>query len=149
MKLQLKSLLIFLGASFILFTGFKSAGLRDAQILQANGQSSPVSIRTSFTGGAFPTLTGTFTTNGAIETSGDIVMDMYPNVSGIRSHFVLTLVSSNGTITIHQNCVFSNLSSKGNWKIVNGTGAYTNLKGNGSVLMLPFGEEMEGDISKN
>jgi Protein of unknown function (DUF3224) len=147
MKLQLKLLLIFSGASFILFTGFKSADLRDAQALQASNKPSPVSITASFTGGVFPSWTGTFTASGAIETSGKVTMDIDPNVNGIRAHFVLTLESSNGTITINQNCQFSTSPPKGNWKIVSGTGAYADLKGNGKFVFLPYAEAMEGDIN--
>jgi hypothetical protein len=148
MKFQLKSLLILSAASFILFTGFKSADLRDAQALHATAQPSKIAITTTFTGGLFPTYTGTFTASGAIETSGDVTLDIDPNISGIRAQFVLTLKSWNGsTITIHQQCQFSTSPAKGRWEIVNGTGDYADLRGNGSILMVPYGEEMEGDLN--
>ena len=58
------------------------------------------------------------------------------NSHGNRIHCVYTFVAPEGTIIIHEECVYSTpLQGQGRWEIVSGTGAYTNLKGNGSALM--------------
>jgi hypothetical protein len=66
--------------------------------------------------------------------------------NGVRAHCVVVLVTSDGTITIHQECVFTTNPPQGRWEIVSGTGAYANLKGNGSLTMPPNTEAMTGTI---
>jgi hypothetical protein len=100
---------------------------------------------------AFPDLAsqdGTFTATGAFTLSGDALMIVTPNANGTIAHCVMTLTPSDGsgTITIHQECQFSTNPSKGRWEIVSGTGAYADLKGNGSLLMPGFDEDMTGTI---
>jgi hypothetical protein len=108
----------------------------------------PVTITAVFTGGIFPNLTGHFTTSGALVTSGDVTMAINSNNNGTRAHCVVTLIASDGTgtIIIHQQCQFATSPAKGRWEIVSGTGAYANLKGNGSLLMPPDTEAMTGVI---
>lgn len=107
----------------------------------------PVTITAVYTGGAFPNFTGTFTTSGALTISGTTTMDISPNANGVRGHCVVTLYPSDGgSITIHQECEFASPTPKGQWQIVSGTGAYWNLKGNGSLLMPPATEAMTGVI---
>jgi hypothetical protein len=97
----------------------------------------PVIITGTYTGGAYPTVTGTFTASGAIETSGTSTMTIhsFAFVKGVRhvSHCSQTLVAPEGTITILSNCQFSGMT--GTWRIVSGTGAYANLRGNGKLIM--------------
>ncbi|HEY9363033.1 MAG TPA: hypothetical protein VIQ00_07220 [Chitinophagaceae bacterium] len=96
-----------------------------------------------------PTLfTGTFTTSGALNISGNAIMVISDNANGKRAHCVLTLTASDGTgtITIHQQCQFATVPPKGRWEIASGTGAYWDLKGNGSLLMPGNDEDMTGVI---
>jgi hypothetical protein len=140
MQKQLKLTLLFTVASFILFTGFK----RDNPVRYA--KRTPVTITGVYDFSTFPNVSGTFTTGGALNISGATTMDVDPIVPGSIFHCVVTLFASDGTITIHQECEFSTSIPKGQWQIVSGTGAYANLKGNGSLLMPPNTEAMEGFI---
>jgi hypothetical protein len=90
-----------------------------------------VTIIGTYTDGALPTVTGTFTASGALEISGttSMTVDRFDNVA----HCSQTLVGPEGTITILSNCQFSTMT--GSWRIVSGTGAYANLHGNGRLLM--------------
>ena len=82
----------------------------------------------------------------ALNISGSAEMVVGFNNNQVRAHCVVILTAPNGTITIHQECVFATNPPKGRWEIVSGTGAYANLKGNGSLLMPPDTEAMEGFI---
>lgn len=108
----------------------------------------PVTITGSFPDfSTFPNVVGTFTTSGALSISGTATMNIGPNVNGIRAHCVIILYpSGGGSITIHQECVFATPIPQGRWEIVSGTGTYTDLKGNGSLLMPPNTEAMTGVI---
>jgi hypothetical protein len=148
MKMQLKSILLFMGLTFIIFTGFKNPDVRGLQALQVNAPPSPVTISSTFTGGTFPSFTGTFTTSGALETSGTVTMVVDLNSNGARVHCSYLFVSSDGTgtITVKEQCQFITSPWKGRWEIVSGTGAYANLKGNGSSLFPPGYEFFVGVI---
>lgn len=156
MKTQLKSMLLFLGVSFITFTGFNSK----KNVLPTNSHDSkmntshsakpfyftPVTITASFTETSTLTWIGTFTTSGALDISGDAIMVINPNVNGTRAHCEITLTTSDGTIIIHEECQFATQPYKGRWEIVDGTGAYVNLRGNGSLSMPDNEEAMVGVI---
>jgi hypothetical protein len=146
MKMQLKSMLLLIGVSFITFTGFKNADVRGPQALHVNATPTPVTITAVFDFSTFPNVAGTFTASGALEISGDATMDVALNENGKIAHCVVTLIASDGTITIHQECQFVTNPPKGRWEIVSGTGAYANLQGNGSLTMPPNTEAMEGVI---
>jgi hypothetical protein len=108
----------------------------------------PVTITATFDFANFPNVSGTFTTTGALTISGPATMhvDLNP-FNGIRAHCVVTLIASNGTIIIDQQCQFATSPPKGRWEIVGGTGAYANLNGNGSLTMPPpLVEAMTGVI---
>jgi hypothetical protein len=94
----------------------------------------------------FPDVIGTFTTSGALNVSGTAEMVVGPNENGVRAHCVVILTAPDGTITIHQRCEFATDPPKGQWNVVGGTGAYANLKANGSLLMPPDTEAMEGTV---
>ena len=132
-------LLLLLAASFILLAGFKTNN-------PASPPKGPVTIDAVFDFSTFPDVLGTFTASGALNTSGSAEMIVGPNTNGVRAHCVVTLTDPNGTITIHQQCQFSTDPPKGRWEVVAGTGAYANLKGNGSLLMPPNTELMDGTI---
>jgi hypothetical protein len=106
----------------------------------------PVTINAVYDFSTFPHVSGTFTTSGALNISGTTTMDINLNVNAIRAHCVIVLTAPDGTITIHQECVFATNPPQGRWEIVSGTGAYANLKGNGSLTMPPNTEAMTGVI---
>ena len=143
MAKQLKLVLLFAAVSFILFTGFKKG---DSASSPKSRPAGPVTITAVFDFSTFPDVFGTFTTSGALTVSGPAEMVISPNNNGIRFHCIVTLTAPNGTIIIHQECQFGSDPHKGRWEIVSGTGAYGNLKGNGSLLMPPNTEAMEGTI---
>src|SRR5438128_748463 len=72
----------------------------------AKGKSTPVSITAVFDFSTFPDVLGTFTASGALNLSGDAEMVVGLNENGKRGHCVVTLTTSNGTLTIHQECQF-------------------------------------------
>jgi hypothetical protein len=107
----------------------------------------PVTITATFNPAGFPNLSGTFTTTGALTISGTAFMHVDLNFNGVRAHCVVTLLpSTGGSIIIDQQCQFATSPPKGRWEIVDGTGAYANLNGNGSLLMPPDTEAMTGFI---
>jgi hypothetical protein len=103
----------------------------------------PVTITAVYDFSTFPNVAGTFTTTGGLNISGASTMNVGLNFNGIRAHCVVTLIASNGTIIIDQQCQFATSmpapyptgQGKGRWEIVGGTGAYANLFGNGSLTM--------------
>ncbi len=106
----------------------------------------PVTITAVYDFSTFPNVSGTFTTTGALTISGTSTMLISPNVNGTIAHCVVTLIASNGTINIDQQCQFATSPPKGRWEIVSGTGAYANLNGNGTLTMPPNTEAMTGYI---
>src|SRR5436189_5658843 len=64
----------------------------------------PVTITAVYDFSGFPDVTGTITTSGALTISGDTTMHVDLNADGIRAHCVVTLIASDGTIIIHQQC---------------------------------------------
>jgi hypothetical protein len=108
----------------------------------------PVTITGTFDFSTFPNVNGTFVTTGALTISGTTTMDIGLNNNGIRGHCVVILTPSDGsgTITIHQECTFGPPIPQGRWEIVSGTGAYTNLRGNGPLTMPGNQEAMTGVI---
>ena len=113
---------------------------------QSAPKPTPVTITATYDFSTFPDVIGTFTTSGALTISGDSTMHVDLNANGIRAHCVVTLIASDGTIIIHQECQFGSPTPEGRWEIVSGTGAYVNLKGNGSLLMPDDQEAMTGVI---
>ena len=106
----------------------------------------PVTITGTYDFSTFPDVTGTFTTTGALTISGDTTMHIEPNENGTRAHCVVTLIAPDGVIIIHQECQFATSPPSGRWQIVSGTGAYVNLRGNGSLTMPANQEAMTGVI---
>ena len=158
MKTQLKTMVLLAGGALISLTGCqKSDGFvspsaqpvakkADASIELSSSTRSPVTITGIYDFSTYPNVSGTFTTGGALTISGTTTMDIDEIVPGSIFHCVVKLFASDGTITIHQECEFATSPPKGQWQIVSGTGAYANLKGNGSLLMPPDTEAMVGVI---
>ncbi len=115
----------------------------------ASATPTPVTITAVFDFSTFPDVTGTFTTSGALTISGPSTMHvelLNNGTPGQPAHCVVTLLASNGTIIIDQQCQFATSPPRGRWEIVSGTGAYANLNGNGSLTMPPNTEAMTGFI---
>ena len=69
---------------------------------------------------------------------------MFVNSFGNVFHCIITLVTSEGTLTIREEC--NKTTFMGQWQIMEGTGAYVNLRGNGKVMMPQGFEVLEGVI---
>jgi hypothetical protein len=108
---------------------------------QAAPKKTPVYINSIYTAGSYPTFTGTFEVHGAFETAGTVTMVVDFNINGTRAHCFYTFVDEHGTFTVREECTFATDPARGRWEIVDGTGAYAGLRGNGSALM-PANEEL-------
>jgi hypothetical protein len=90
---------------------------------------------------------GTFTATGALVTSGTNFMEVRSSGKSHAGaiHCTNSVVTPDGTFTILMDCQFT--TSTGTWRIVSGTGAYSNLRGNGSLIMTdPDVETLQGKI---
>ena len=121
MKMQLKLMLLLFGVSFITLMGCRKHDRCEVTIIGTN-------LAVAKPG----TLTGTFTATGALQTSGTHVMVVEP-VGADSIYCTWTLTAPKGTIIILQNC--STTTMTGIWNIISGTGAYTFLKGKGTLTM--------------
>ena len=92
----------------------------------------PVSIEIHDFATSDNTYAGTFDASGAIESSG--AESQVIRVAGSTLHCVHTLTDAEGTIVIHSQCNL--VTNEGHWRVVSGTGAYSGLKANGSLLMV-------------
>jgi hypothetical protein len=160
MKLRSKLMLLLAGAALITTSSCnKSDGLVSAQSSKVNATTTSdaakkgaVTIIAVYDFSTFPSVSGTFTATGALQLSGTTTMDIGPNKNGMIAHCVVVLTpdDGSGTITIRQECEFAIAppypENKGQWQVVSGTGAYSNLKGNGSLTMPPNTESMTGTI---
>lgn len=157
MKTRLKGIPLIIGISIIAFAGCKkedssvSGPNQASSMTMDNGTTSntgkantptPVTITLAITGGSFPTLTGPVTTTGNLILPGQ--GSMFINAFGNVFHCTITVVTSEGTITIRQEC--NKTTFMGQWQIAEGTGAYVNLRGNGKVMMPRGFEVLEGVI---
>jgi hypothetical protein len=77
------------------------------------------------------TYTGTVTAEGAINNSGTNIM--YTQLLGMALHCTIIMTFPDGTLTIRMNCNMKTFN--GRWKILEGTGAYANTEGEGSLVM--------------
>ncbi len=106
----------------------------------------PITINSVYDFSSYP-FPGTFYTHGALEIEGTVTMEVGGNPNAPIAHCLYTFVALGGTFIIREECVFATpLQGQGRWEIVSGTGAYANLRGNGSALMpLPY-ENWQGFI---
>jgi len=102
--------------------------------LEAAPKKLPVTINSAYSFATYP-FPWTFTISGAFETSGTVTMEVDFNSNERVVHCVYTFVAPEGTIIIREQCTMPPDPWQGRWEIVTGTGAYGNLKGNGSALM--------------
>jgi len=85
----------------------------------------------------------TFNSTGALSTNGTYVMEVDPRgfgAWGTTLHCPTILTDANGTITIRLECRMiltspTTAGGPGNWRILSGTGAYANLRGQGTLTM--------------
>jgi len=156
MKFKSTLMLLLAGAALITTSACKKDGLqssKDNSVTESYAtKKGAVTIIAVFDFSTFPNVSGTFTSTGALQLSGNATMNIGPNKNGIRAHCVVVLTpdDGSGTITIHQECEFAIAppypENRGQWQIVSGTGAYIDLKGNGSLTMPPLTEAMTGTI---
>lgn len=90
----------------------------------------------------FTLIGGTLTTSGAFTRTGTYTMNPVIQTSPGVFHCTNNLVLSDGTITALTVCE----GSTGTWRIVDGTGPYKNLKGNGNLVMYAAGETWFGIV---
>jgi len=160
MMLKSRLMLLMAGAALMTIAACnKSDGLTSPRSSNINSatksdaaKKGAVTITAVYDFSTYPLVFGTFTATGALELSGTTSMDIGSNKNGQRAHCVVILTpdDGSGTITIHQECEFAIVPpyplNKGEWHIVSGTGAYTDLKGNGKLTMPPDTELMTGTI---
>ena len=95
----------------------------------------PITINSVYDLSSYP-FQGTYYTHGALEIEGTVTMLVEGNPNAPIFHCLYTFVAPEGTFIIREECVFATpLHGQGRWKVVSGTGAYANLRGNGSALM--------------
>ncbi|MEJ7914239.1 MAG: hypothetical protein WKF70_13850 [Chitinophagaceae bacterium] len=136
----LTSMLFLIGASILILFGCKKEN------------TNPVTITFDYSGQKAPgNFTGIFIATGGIHTSGTSLM----TVQSVGDEFncIYTLTSKDGgTIIMFSNCQMA--TNTGTWRILSGTGAYTNIRGNGTLIMTYPGagvavkEVFEGTIVK-
>ena len=87
---------------------------------------------------------GTFTTSGAFVEGGTLVtlariVSALPAPFGVVSHFVLLFEGDQGTFTIRAQIIERDagdeniFTNEGTWVLEDGTGAYSELRGSGTV----------------
>jgi hypothetical protein len=107
---------------------------------QAAPQKIGVAINSEYDfGGGYP-FPGTFTmsVDGVVVAAGTVTMEVGSNENGMRFHCLYRFTPTSGpagTFIIREQCAFAPEPDRGRWEIVSGTGAYENVKGNGSALM--------------
>ena len=115
---------------------------------QAAPKKAPITINSIYTAHPAPTtFTGTFYTHGALEIAGTVTMEVnFISHSAVHCEYTFVPSDGSGTFIIDEECNFTTDPRQGRWEIVGGTGAYENLKGNGSALMPGNQELWEGFI---
>jgi hypothetical protein len=104
----------------------------------------PTTITLTYTDFAkYPTIDCSFTTEGGLQISGTATMVVH--TFGNVFHCLTMFVSEQGTFTIQEEC--NQTTYVGQWQIVDGTGAYENLHGNGNLTMPDWGTIYTGKIS--
>ena len=86
---------------------------------------------------------GDVTLTGAINATGTYTMPT--EVLGMALHCTFYLTLPQGTITIRMNCNMQTL--RGRWTVLDGTGTYQNLRGEGSLFMPGIEEVLNGTVS--
>ena len=131
--------------AFFMISSFETIPSTSTSKALTFGKEDPVVFSGSVTssdGGS--TYYGPVTATGAINASGTFVMPA--EVHGMALHCIFVLTFPQGTITIRMNC--NMVTSNGQWNVLDGTGAYQNLKGGGSLVMPNENDEiLTGTVS--
>ena len=117
MRRTLSTLCLALGATIALLAGTAATA------------TSPESV--TFVLDQAPSAAGTFVASGAVVDSGAHSMEI--RFSGMSLHCIDTMTSTAGTIVVRLDCNLHTMN--GEWRVVSGTGAYSELKANGSLVM--------------
>lgn len=95
--------------------------------------------------GAPPSVvkTGTYVASPELGTSGTYVMDIH--FFGQAFHCTTTFTPNGGDeFTTFSECQMTTLT--GQWRVISGTGIYSDLKANGSIVMVPRHEMCTGRV---
>ena len=117
--------------AFFMMNSFKAIPSASASKALTLDKAEAITIFATTTSAQGSTYYGPVTLSGAINATGTYVMPTEQHGMALHCLFVLSLPE--GTITIRMNCNL--VTSNGVWKILEGTGAYQNLKGGGSLVM--------------
>ena len=117
--------------AFVMMSSFMMIPSASASKALTLNRSEPIHIFGTITSADGTTYYGPVTLSGAINASGTFVMPS--QLIGMALHCTFVLKLPNGNITIRMNC--NMVTFNGRWKILEGTGAYQNLKGEGSLVM--------------
>ncbi|WP_276501802.1 hypothetical protein [Terrimonas pollutisoli] len=146
MKPKLKSMLVFMAVSFIIFSGCKksdshispsalsapdSKAAETAAKKEKGDKHDPGTITFNYTGRSTAGFTGSFTASGGPAKEGTALMAV--KTVGMEFHCTNTLELSGGTITILSVCQMSD--NTGIWYVEKGTGRYKKLQGEGTLVM--------------
>lgn len=125
MKKQVRLILALIVASLFTFTGCK----KEQPVYKHTTLKLTTTERVK--AGSF---IGYFTSSGDPTASGTWTMQSTPAPNSTINCTQTLTVPGVGTITALTNC--SMIDNTGTWNIVSGTGAYANLHGNGTLLMV-------------
>jgi hypothetical protein len=126
--------------TFIAFTGCKKATYLGSANSGEPALSAP-HFKPSSQDVRFVLEGGNVVATGAIQMFGSYTMHPVI-VKGATFHCTNNLVSPEGTITALSVCE----KTTGTWRIVDATGIYTGLRGNGTLFMYSSGETWTGKI---
>lgn len=124
-------LTLFLSSSF---TPAASSSRQGPAHVKALSDGAPVTIHAILTGVEEDgtTYTGVVEASGGINASG--TFEMPTKALGMALHCILEVDLPDGDITFRLNCNMKTLN--GQWKVLEGTGAYQDLEGGGSLVMI-------------
>lgn len=154
--MQLKTMLLLMAVSFILFTACKkSDGLvspnnkATATAFNSVTSAKPAEVflnTTTLTATGVPphvVKTGSYVASPELGTSGTYIMDI--KYFGMAIHCTTTFTPDGGDeFTTFSECQMTTLT--GQWRVLSGTGVYANLSGNGSIVMVPGHENCVGRV---
>ena len=104
----------------------------------------PTIITLTYTNFAdYPSIDCSFASEGGFQASGTATMQVH--TFGNVWHCLTTFKTEEGTFTIREEC--NQTTNLGQWQIVEGTGAYEYLHGNGKLTMPDWGTIYTGEIS--
>lgn len=161
MKTKLKSILLLIGVSPLIFLACqKSDGVSAPSSSQSSGEANSFSsnkrteVWTTTTTLTAVTIspthvlkTGTFVGSHELGDTGNYVMDIKfygAKLDSIHCNTIFMPLAGD-EFTAGSKC--SIVTNLGLWKILFGSGIYENLRGNGSVTMIPGHEMVTGKIS--